>query len=317
MDIHHFKTFNQVVISGSFTKAAQALFLSQPAISMQIQALENFLKVSLFDRSRRQVSLTKEGEVLFEYTQRIFLLFDEVQSVFQDISKLQVGRLRIGATGVMGTYYLTRFIRRFHERFPGIELEILTGNSWRIAELVAAGEVELGFAGRSVIRSQLQQVLLHRENYKMVVGQSSPLATQAKEVLSPEVLLEMPFVLREKGTRIRAKMSAWFKRHTNALIPENTVTLSNIEATKRLIGSGYGVTAIPHLAVADELEQGQLIELKVKGFNLVVDYYLVCHSERTLSQAALGFISLMHQDAPNNNWGAIPEILNNSFGRQR
>ncbi|MFC0225282.1 LysR family transcriptional regulator [Serratia aquatilis] len=317
MDIHHFKTFNQVVISGSFTKAAQALFLSQPAISMQIQALEGFLKVTLFDRSRRQVSLTREGEVLFEYTQRIFSLFDEVQSVFQDISKLQVGRLRIGATGVMGTYYLTRFIRRFHECFPGIELEILTGNSWRIAELVSAGEVELGFAGRSVIRSQLQQVLLHRENYKMVVGKSSALAAHAEETLSPEILLEMPFVMREKGTKIRAKMSAWFKRHTDVLTPENTVTLSNIEATKRLIASGYGVTSIPYLAVSDQLAQGELIELKVKGFNLVVDYYLVCHSERRLSQAALGFISLMREDAPNTDWGAFPELLNSIPGRKR
>ncbi|WP_411704134.1 LysR substrate-binding domain-containing protein [Edaphovirga cremea] len=317
MDIHHFKTFNQVVISGSFTKAAQALFLSQPAISMQIQALESFLKVNLFDRSRRQVSLTKEGEVLFEYTQRIFQLFEEVQSVFQDISKLQVGRLRIGATGVMGTYYLTRFIHRFHERFPGIELEILAGNSWRIAELVSSGEVELGFAGRSVIRSQVQQMLLHRENYKIVVGKSSPLACRAAEILPPEVLLEMPFVMREKGTRMRAKMSSWFKRHTSTLAPENTVTISNIEATKRLISSGYGVTAIPHLAVFDELEQGEMVELTVKGFNLAVDYYLVCHSERKLSHAALGFISLMHEDAPNINWGDIPELLDNIFGHSR
>ncbi len=317
MDIGHFKTFNQVAVSGSFTKAAQALYLSQPAISMQIQALETYLKVSLFDRSRRKISLTREGEVLFEYTQRIFQLFDEVQCVFQNISKLQVGRLTIGATGVMATYYLTRFIRRFHERFPGIELEILSGNSYRIAELVASGEAELGFAGRSVIPSQLQQVFLHRENYMMVVGKSSPLASRAGELLTPDALLEMPFVMREKGTRIRAKMHAWFKRHTATLTPENTVTLSNLEATKRLIGSGYGISAIPHLAVSSEVEQGELVEIKVKGFNLAVDYYLVCHSERSLSRAALGFISLMHEDSTSHDWGSFPELLDNTFGHHR
>lgn len=317
MDIDHFKTFNQVVISGSFTKAAQALFLSQPAISMQIQALESYLKVSLFDRSRRQISLTKEGEVLFEYTQRIFHLFDEVQSVFQDISKLQVGRLTIGATGVMGTYYLTRFIQRFHERFPGIELEILTGNSHRIAELVASGEAELGFAGRSAIRSPLQQVFLHRENYKMVVGKHSPLSAYASRELSPAQLLETPFIMREKGTRMRAKMNSWFKRHSANIMPQNRVTLSNLEATKRLIGSGYGVTAIPHLAISDELDNGDLVELKVKGFNLSVDYYLVCHGEHSLSRAALGFISLLYDDSPDNEWGRFPELLENIFRNHR
>lgn len=317
MDIDHFKTFHQVVISGSFTKAAQALFLSQPAISMQIQALESYLKVSLFDRSRRQISLTKEGEVLFEYTQRIFHLFDEVQSVFQDISKLQVGRLTIGATGVMGTYYLTRFIQRFHERFPGIELEILTGNSHHIAELVASGEVEIGFAGRSVIRSPLQQVFLHRENYKVVVGKHSPLATCAGRDMSPDELLQSPFIMREKGTRIRAKINSWFKRHSANTAPQNCVTLSNLEATKRLIGSGYGVTVIPHLAISDELNSGELVELHVKGFNLAVDYYLVYQGEHSLSRAALGFISLLYDDTPDNEWGSFPELLENIFHNHR
>lgn len=317
MDIDHFKTFNQVVISGSFTKASQALYLTQPAISMQIQALEKFLKVSLFDRSRRQISLTKEGEVLFEYTQRIFQLFDEVQSVFQDISKLQVGRLTIGATGVMATYYLTRFIRHFHERFPGIELDILSGNSHRVAEMVLNGEVELGFAGRSVIRSQLQQIFLHRENYIMVVGKSSPLASRTEDILTPEDFLEIPFVMREKGTRIRAKMDYWFKRHAALQKPENTVTLSNLEATKRLIRSGYGVTVIPHLAVSEEVKQGDLVELKVKGLNLMVDYYLSCNSERSLSPAALGFISLLHEDIPGNEWESFPELMENILGNHR
>lgn len=308
MDIDHFKTFNQIVISGSFTKAAQALFITQPAISMQIQALETFLKVPLFDRSRRQISLTKEGEALFEYTQRIFQLFDEVQSVFQDISKLQVGRLTIGATGVMVTYYLTYFIRYFHERFPGIELEILSGNTHRVAEMVANGEAELGFSGRSVIRSPLQQIFLHRENYVMVASKHSPLAERVNEVILPEELLNMQFVMREKGTRIRTKMDSWFKRHTSPQMPENTVTLSNLEATKRLILSGYGVTAIPQLAVTEEIKNGDLVELNVKGFNMAIDYYLLRDSEKTLSRAALGFISLLHEEAPNHDWSAFPEI---------
>ena len=317
MDIDHFKTFNQVVISGSFTKAARVLFLSQPAISMQIQSLESYLKVSLFDRSRRQISLTKEGEVLFEYTQRIFHLFDEVQSVFQDISKLRVGRLTIGATSVMINYYLTHFIQRFQTSFPGIELEILTGNSHHIAELVACGEAELGFAGRSMSRSQLHLTFLHREDYKIVVGRDSPLAIYAGQDIEPDLLLEFPFIMREKGTRIRTKMNSWFKRHSTDATSQNRVTLSNLEATKRLIKSGYGVSAIPHLAVSDELKSGDLIEINVKGFNLSVDYYLINPSGHSLSRAALGFISLLYDDPRGDEWSRSPELLENIFGDHR
>lgn len=313
MDIGYFKTFNQVAISGSFTKAAQVLYLSQPAISQQIQSLETYLKVSLFDRSRRQIRLTREGEELFAYTQRIFQLFDDIQRAFQNISKLKVGRLTIAATGVMGTYYLTRFIRRFHERFPGIELEILSGNSHRVAGLVTSGEAELGFAGSSVFLSQLKQIFLHRENYVMVVGKNSSLAGQAATPMTAEMLLQVPFVMREKGTRIRAKMNAWLKRHASTIPPHNTVTLSNLEAAKRLIRSGYGISPIPHMAVVNEIAQGELVEIKVNGFNLAVDYYLLYHSEHSLSHAAMGFIALMHEDPLTSGLDNTPELLDNAF----
>ncbi|MDN8683042.1 LysR substrate-binding domain-containing protein, partial [Staphylococcus aureus] len=76
--------------------------------------------------------------------------------------------------------------------------------------------------------------------------------------MSPDELLQSPFIMREKGTRIRAKINSWFKRHSANTAPQNRVTLSNLEATKRLIGSGYGVTVIPHLAISDELNSGEL-----------------------------------------------------------
>lgn len=308
MDIYHFRTFHRVAVSGSFTKAAQSLFLTQPAVSMQIQTLETFLKVTLFDRSRRQIRLTREGEILFDYTQRIFGLFDEVQNVFQDLSQLQVGRLSIGATSVMGTYYLTNFISRFNEQFPRIDLEIRIGNSQLIAELVAEGEIELGFAGRSFIPPQLQQVFLHREQYTMVVGPDSPLAGRAQST-TPHELINMPFIMREKGTRIRSKISNWLKKHTGRDTPQNMVTLSSMEASKRLVASGYGVTALPHLAVSREIDNGQLIPLTVKHFELGVDYYLLYHGKKNLPHAASSFLSLLHADATGHTWPGLPESL--------
>lgn len=143
MNLEHLKTFHCVAQSGSFTRAARLLFLTQPAVSQQMQGLENALHVALFDRSRRSITLTAEGEVLYGYTRRLFGLFDEIGQVFQDLSLLQAGTLTLAASAVMGSYYLPPLLRRFHKRFPQIRFNIRIGNSGQVFDWVAGQEAEL------------------------------------------------------------------------------------------------------------------------------------------------------------------------------
>ncbi len=303
MNLDHLKAFHRVATSGSFTKAAQELFITQPAISMQIQALETFLKVKLFDRSHRKITLTGEGDALFSYTRRLFDLFDEVQSVFQDLSGLQAGRLGVGASAVMGTYFLTHYIALFNKRFPRVEFDIRIANSHNVLEQVINGEIELGVAGRALTPPQLTRVFLHREPYVVVAAPDSALA-QIRGVVPLEELAKVPFVLRERGTRARVKLNSWFREVSGSDIHESSVTLTNLEATKRLVASGFGVTALPQLAVAEEISQGSLVCIDIEKFDLVIDYHLFFQTGRMLSRAARSFLALLHE-----NGFAIPKEL--------
>ena len=106
MDLDPLKTFHHVAQLKSFTKAAQKLYLTQPAVSQQIQRLEHSLRVSLFDRSKKQIELTPQGEILFSYTRKLFHLFDDIEVAFEDFNNLESGHISIGASSLIGTYYL-------------------------------------------------------------------------------------------------------------------------------------------------------------------------------------------------------------------
>lgn len=294
MNIDHLRSFHRVAMAGSFTKAARELFLTQPAVSMHVQALEADLGVALFDRTRRQIRLTGEGETLFAYTSKLFGLFDELREVFHGLSGLQAGRLALGATMAMGAYNLTGRIARFNKRYPRIEFDLQIANSRRVAEMVDSGEVELGFAPQSEGGAHLTQLFLHREKMVVVTAPDSPLA--GKGLLTAQDLIAVPFVMREKGTRMRTRFSGWFSEKTGLPGPGHVVTLSNLEATKRLVASGYGAAALPAITVEQELAAGTLAALTVAGLDLCIDYYLLFNPGRRLSKAATAFLSLLRQD---------------------
>lgn len=295
MNLEHLKTFHYVATSGSFTQAAHILFLTQPAVSLQIQGLENSLRVSLFDRSRKKISLTSEGKILFSYTQRLFGLFDEIEHVFQDLNRLQTGTLTIAASAVMGAYYLTQVLADFNKRYPLISFKIKMGNSQQVADWVCNLEADIGLAGRVPNQRHLRQVLLHREPYSCVVGANSPLL-RLRRPLNIDEFLSSFIVMREKGTRTRAKIEEWFKEHTaGKKRPDPLITISNMEAAKRLIASGFGATALPHLAVTDEIASGTLIPIQVENFHVNADYYLTYLTDRQLSMAALQFLMLLKE----------------------
>lgn len=311
MNLEQLKTFHRVAVLGSFTRAAQELFITQPAVSLQIQALETAVGVPLFDRSRRQVRLTGEGETLFAYTSRVFALFDEIKTVFQDMNGLQTGHLSLGATSIMAAYHMTPLIGRFHRRFPGVAFDVMIGNSHKVEELVLSGEVELGFSPVLKHSPSLRQVFLHREPFVLVTAPASPLAVSCGP-LPLEAIMEVPFILREKGARTHDKVCQWFREHSPNGLPRHVLTIADMEATKRLVAGGYGVTALPKAAVEDEIAHNQLALLQLEGFALHTDYYLVCQEGKTYSHAALAFLALLYEEGL-----PIPDDLIQGVGNKR
>lgn len=294
MNIEHLKTFHCIAGVGNFTQAARKLFLTQPAVSMQIQQLEHTLGVVLFDRSHRRITLTSEGEVLYSYTKRIFSMINEMQNEFNNLNELYTGHLKLGATTIMGSYYLPEYLTAFFKKYPKIHFTLTINNSHSIAEMVYQGKVEFGFGGSSSAHQGLKQHFLHREPLMIVAGKNSKFAHRKMPVTIDEILGE-DFIMRERGTRVADKITDWFKRNTQNNVAPSLVTVDNMLVTKQLVANGLGLTALPRHAVSTEINTGQLFSVFLQGFDLQVDYFLIYLPGQTLSKVAKRFLLFLFE----------------------
>jgi len=292
MNIDQLKSFYRVARTGSFTKAAGELHISQSAVSQQIQALEHSLAIKLFDRSRKKVFLTTEGETLSAYAGRLFELYEEIENVFELQRKLRKGKIKIASTRVLGTYYLPEIIGLYNHRYPGIEIDLQLGNTHHVLDIVLGGEADFGFAGKFRNHSNLNDIPVHRERLLLVASPHHSLA--AKKLIAPAELIRTPFIWRERGTLTQKVVKQWFEKHLGKNSPAKSIALENVEAAKRMVEEGFGITALPETAVKREIDLGVLKEIKVVEFKLSVDFYLFYFKGKVFSRAALTFLKMLY-----------------------
>ena len=293
MNLEHLKTFHVVASLGSFTEAAKALYMTQPAVSQQIQGIEHALRNPLFDRSKRQIRLTAKGKILFSYTQKLFGIFREIENVFSDLNHLLTGELTIAASAVMGNYFLSSFIGEFYKKYPLISIRLEMGDSAYVTHLVEEGLADVALSRHVKNLKHCKQKLLIKEPYVCVCGPTSPLAAR-KRSLSAKEFAENYLVMRQKGSRMRSKLEEWFKCvGVYEFLSMPVIEVNSLESSKQLIARGFGAAAFPSIAVRQELKRESLIMLSVENFSVTADYFLGYNDKRELSPAAFEFISLL------------------------
>jgi DNA-binding transcriptional LysR family regulator len=291
MKFDHLKSFHRVAVTGSFTRAAQELFLTQPAVSQQIQLLEHRLGIKLFDRMGKIVGLTTEGEILFSYTEHLFQIYDEIEMQFGKLRDLETGKITIGSTAVIGTYFLPRIIGDYNRKYPRIDINIQMGNSYSVLNMLISNQVDMCFAGRLKADNRLKAILVHKEKLLLVSSPKNPLADQP--VVNVSELGTTPFVWREKGTQTQALVKKWFQQRAGMDYPKRSIELPNIEATKRTVAEGYGITIIPEVSIRRELHLGLLKHINLDGFDLSFDYYLFHKKGKVFSHATEAFLKIV------------------------
>ena len=293
MNLEHLKTFHVVASLGSFTEAAKALYMTQPAVSQQIQGIEHALRNPLFDRSKHQIRLTAKGKILFSYTQKLFGIFREIENVFSDLNHLLTGELTIAASAVMGNYFLSSFIAEFYKKYPLISIRLEMGDSAYVTHLVEEGLADVALSRHVRNLKHCKQKLLIKEPYVCVCGPSSPLAA-LKRPLSAKEFAENYLVMRQKGSRMRSKLEEWFKSvGVYEFLSTPVIEVNSLESSKQLIARGFGAAAFPSIAVRQELKRESLIMLSVENFSVTADYFLGYNDKRELSPAAFELISLL------------------------
>ena len=291
MKLDQLKTFQQVALTQSFTKAARELFLTQPAVSQQVKALEDSYGIKLFNRQGKTIELTNEGQALYSKINILLNELKDIEKLFEDLSEADIGRIDIASTAIFSTYLLPRAMGNFNKKYENIELELHTGNSHKVITKLLEGSADFGFGGVVRPEPDIQYTMIHQEPFVFVVGTSHPLAP--KNLIKVEDLKPYPFIWREHGTLIRRKMEEMLGGKQATAVFNNVIEVQNVETVKRLVEEGFGVTIIPEIAVKREIEAGWLQVLQLKGLALMASYYLLYPRKRPLSKHARAFLQML------------------------
>ena len=282
------QVFHAVAKHLSFTKAAETLFMTQPAVTFQIKQLEEHLNTRLFDRAQGRISLTPAGQVALEYAERILALSAELDTRLKEMSGHAAGPLLIGASMTIGEYVLPRLIGEFKARFPAVVPTLFVGNSEAVQERVAERSLDLGFIESGSPLSSLQSEVCCEDELQVVCAPSHPLA---REAFAPPASLSLhPYISREPGSGTRAVIDRYLQQAGIAAEMNVVVELGSPEAIKGLVATGLGFAIMSRVIAAKELQLGQLVHVPLKPA-LIRNFSVVYPKERFHSKLVAGFLA--------------------------
>lgn len=258
MLIKQLEAFVEVVRRGTVSRAAEALGVTQPALTARMRALERELGQELFARSGRGVRLTDAGRVFLPHAERALLAIADGRASIADLASGRAGKLVIGATGSVSSYVLPKVLKRFRTEHPRVELTVRTGHSEQVLELVLAESVELAIV-RELRRDDVDVIPLYDDELTLVTHPSHPFARRGSARLADVVA---------EGLVVFDRASSYYEL-TQALFvgagapPRMIMELDNFETAKKMLEEGLGVALLPIVAVARELELGQLASVPI------------------------------------------------------
>ena len=282
------QVFHAVAKHLSFTKAAETLFMTQPAVTFQIKQLEEHLHTRLFDRAQGKISLTPAGRLALDYAERILALSAELDTRLMKISGQVAGPLLIGASMTVGEYVLPQLIGKFKARYPEVVPNLFVGNSEAVQERVAEHTLDLGFIEGDSHLSSLQVEVCCEDELQVVCAPSHPLAKDPCAL--PAALTQHPYISREAGSGTRAVVDRYLQQA--GVSPESmnvVVELGSPEAIKGLVGTGLGFAIMSSVIAANELLLGQLVQVPLSP-RLIRNFSVVYPNERFHSNLVASFL---------------------------
>lgn len=280
-----------IATEGSFKRAADSLYVSQPAVSLQVQNMERQLDVPLFDRGGRRAQLTEAGHLLLNYGERILSLCEETCRALEDLQNLQGGTLIVGASQTTGTYLLPRMIGRFRHRYPDVAVQLHVHSTRRTAWSVANGQVDLAIIGGE-IPAELQDSLITApyatDELALILPPDHGLAQVAQ--IQREDLYKLQFIALDSQSTIRKVIDQVLTRcgiETRRLKVE--MELNSIEAIKNAVQSGLGAAFVSVSAIEKELDMSLLHRALVEEVVIKRTLSVIYNPNRYRSKAADAF----------------------------
>jgi DNA-binding transcriptional LysR family regulator len=291
-DVHQLKVFTAVAENLSFTRAAEALYLTQSAVSHQVARLEQQLGVELLRRQGRSVSLTPVGQSLLTHARRVFAALDDAAAAVRQAARPDAGRLRIGATSTACQYLIPEALREFRECFPAYSLSIIPGDSPLVAERLLEGAIDLGVMVRHERRPRMTYHDLFNDELGFLVSPLHPWAQAGK--VDRKQLGEQRLILYSRNSATFRLVERYFARMRAPL--HDWIELGSMEAIKELVKLGLGVSVVAPWIARGEIAERSLVFLPLPGGRLKRDWCIVSPAGHSLSVAEQTFVGLC-QDA--------------------
>jgi len=288
MELHPLRVFLTVATEKSFSRAAEKLLRTQPAISLSIQRLEVELGEKLIDRSAKDLLLTDAGKVVLDYARRFENLQGELENALAEMRDKSAGRLTIGANE-SSTLYLLDHIERYRRQYPKIKVQIRRSLSSKIPAELIDGDLELGILTYDPEDERLVSKVIYRDHLAFIVSPQHRLSAQPEVSISE--LSDEQFIAHNVVSPYRAVVLREFQRHKVPLHMD--LEMPTIEAIRKMVQRNEGVAFLPRMCVDEEIRQGILHEVKVKEMDVDRKIRLVYPARRVLSHAAQAFLEVV------------------------
>ena len=288
MELYPLKVFLTVANEKSFSRAAEKLLRTQPAVSLAIQKLESDLQEKLMDRSGKDLILTDAGRIVLEYARRFENLESDLENALAELRDNSAGRLIVGANEST-TLYLLEHIEQYRRLYPKVKVQVRRSLSSKIPAQLIDGDLELGIISYDPEDDRLVALIIFTDHLAFVVSPQHRFASR-DEVSISELGMET-FIAHNVLSPYRAVVLREFQRHKVNLNMD--VEMPTVETIRKLVQKNEGVAFLPRLCVQQEVKQGVLCEVKVTEMNVDRKIRLVYPAKRALSHAARAFLELV------------------------
>ncbi len=296
--IQQMEALVSLVREGSFSRAADKMFLTQPALTKSIKNVENCLGRRVVTRNKNGVTLTAEGRVVYAYARRIIGLRDEAGEKIMQMQGHTGGDIYIGASTIPATYLLPSALNIFRKKDDSVRVHVRAADSAETVNMVLAHEVQLGIIGKKPQNGKLIAESLWHDRIALAVPGNHP--WQKRKSVTLAELLREPFVAREKGSATRDVLESYLKEHMAASISQLNICceLGSSEAVKEAIIAGIGISFLSLHAIKRELQQGLLTEIKLNGCQIEREFYLIRSKQCDLEPFHRRFIDFIKKYSP-------------------
>lgn len=293
MNLNFLKAFISVTETGSLTRAAEELYITQPALSQQIKQLENHFSVQLMERTNRGITITDAGELLYDYSNQIVELYKELENKMDTLRASVSGNLSVGATSVVGGYAIPCSVFIFKEKYPETNIKLKVGNRSQVISDLKNGTIDVAVIEGEDVSGPFIVEEIATDTMVVIAPNKKP--WQNKKSLSVDDLLKEPLIMREKGSGSRQFVEHCLNDGGVDISSLNIVMeLTNVDSIKAAVEAGHGISIMSQLALKKELHNQTLLAFDIPNISLKQKIYLAYKSERTQATVAKAFIKFMH-----------------------